>query len=426
MAIYTNYGRYLKAKQFKKFLQEQGDIYMVFGLGNPRWDYHIENELSQGQMPIAPYNTSILIEGNAQANQFYDNHVNSLYWDEDGPKYFLKNGIIVSTSGVSLNDNIKEKTYLSECRDVIPPFPCIWENYENYGDSSLPDEKLHNNPLLLSYGGGKIRQNEYHNYYILRGSNSYEVYKNASGNVPLGPVSIPPDQEGSQYFAELYLRGLAINNNIKHPVGLLGAVKCSIHFVKDIGDNSSNTYTGSVKQFWYGDRYWEIVEPDETYVENYIGAKTNQETYPHHLIITATVNPRNLCAELNIDQCIVPRQIAVYTRPLVGSIHGKSYYRVGENVFNFGQYTAHDFTTEGGWQWFEDNKPIGPRISETVNGEILNFALPCKFRPNGKESEVEYPGNPDTDFRFILHDYIKGSVREDKHAVDRFGYVVGF
>lgn len=413
MAIYTNYGRYLKAKQFKESLQERGDIYMVFGIGNPRWDYSTENKLSQGQMPIAPYNTSIISSDlvNYTNNQFYDENVSAFYWD-NGSKYLLKDGKIVTEDGEDLDIAIKEKTYLSECKDIIPPFPCVWQNYTRYGDSSSSDKKLNYNPLLLSYnsGVGEIRQNSYQDYYILYRDGLYEVHDSTTSS--LGTISVPSDQEESQYFSELYLRGLAINKGIRHPLGLLGAVKCDVSFVKDIGDDSSNAYTGSAKQFWYGDRYWEIVEPDETYVESYIGAKTHQEIYPHHLIITATVNPRNLCAELNIDQAIVPRQIAIYSRPLIGGNHSKNYYRVGENIFNFGQYTKSE------WDAIDDVIPS--------DGEALNFALPCKFKPSDSESEVEYPGDPTTDFRFILHDYIKGSIREDKHAIDRFGYVIGF
>lgn len=429
MAIYTNYGRYLKAKQFKESLQERGDIYMVFGLGNPRWDYATNHERYQGQMPIAPYNTSILLKGDNQTNQFYDNHINAYYHDanNENVKYILHDGSIVKetatyeapdfVSPTPLNESAEDKVYLSECKDIIPVFPGIWQHY-----SASPEDS----PVLLTYTGGVVRQDNYHEFYIKGNSSSstgYSIYEcSTSGYYP---ISVPSDTEAQQYFAELYLRGLSDVYRLKHPIGLLGAVRCDINFVKDIGGDDNNTYTGSAKQFWYGDRYWEIVEPDETYVENYVGDKLNQEIYPHHLIITATVNPRNLCAELAIDQCIVPRQIAIYSRPIQKEtyvdehdeiqerdVHSKNYYRVGENIFNFGQYTKSE------WDTVDSLIPSG--------GEKLNFALPCKFKPNKTSSEIEYPGDPDTDFKFILHDYIKGSVREDKHAIDRFGYVIGF
>ena len=78
---------------------------------------------------------------------------------------------------------------------------------------------------------------------------------------------------------------------------------------------------------------------------------------------SATVNPRILCEELNIDQYLVPRQIAIFTRKKpfkANTVDGSSYieadvdesgnyyakyeegplyYRANEYVFNFGQYS---------------------------------------------------------------------------------------
>ena len=58
MAIYTNYARYLKAKEFKKMIEDQGDTYMLLGLGNPFWDSTTDETVAK--MPVAPYNTDIM------------------------------------------------------------------------------------------------------------------------------------------------------------------------------------------------------------------------------------------------------------------------------------------------------------------------------------------------------------------------------
>ena len=78
MAIYTNYARYLKAKWFKEYLSEENDTYMLFGIGNPRWDS--VNNNSMQSMPIAPYNTTSLTDPSTAAdNQFFDNTVQQFY-----------------------------------------------------------------------------------------------------------------------------------------------------------------------------------------------------------------------------------------------------------------------------------------------------------------------------------------------------------
>lgn len=381
MAIYTNYGRYLKAKLFKEMLESQGDTYMLFGLGNPKWDD--DSNIVQS-ITIAPYNTSIMTVGDVGSNQFYDNAV-QCYFNIDGTSLPLQ-----SISDSSPDTSTTEGLYLDKCKNLIPPFPCIWK----YDTTT----KVINSPEVL--------QHEYGQYYIKYVTSDYVLYKvvNTPPSPAEFPIQVPTDDLEKQYFAELYLRGKAIDKGIKTPVGLLGAVKCDISFVKDIGTEADNLYTGGINQFWYGDRYWQIVNPDDSDLDNYInddpvGDRANQEIYPHHLIFTATVNPRVLCAELAIDKYIVPRQIAIYTRRVTGNNHRKNYYRVDENIFNFGQYAT----------------PENLASAAPTGGEFLDFTLPCTV--DGRS----YGG----DFRFILNDYIRGQIRDD-HSVDRFGYVVGF
>ena len=71
MAIYTQYGRYLKAKQFKEMLEDKYEAYMLFGLGNPKWTDSNENQ----PMPFGPHNTNILLYETSTTNQFYDANV---------------------------------------------------------------------------------------------------------------------------------------------------------------------------------------------------------------------------------------------------------------------------------------------------------------------------------------------------------------
>ena len=76
MAIYTNYGRYLKAKLFKQLLDEDGETYMLFGIGNHLWD-------KQQEIPIAPYNTKIIADSEVTNNQFADSNANQWFTTAD-------------------------------------------------------------------------------------------------------------------------------------------------------------------------------------------------------------------------------------------------------------------------------------------------------------------------------------------------------
>ncbi len=468
MAIYTNYGRYLKAKQFKELLQNQGDTYMLFGLGNPQWDNLDENNGAQ-ELPIAAYNTDIMTSGNNAENQFYDNNAYQYFqYLSDGtlktecaitkgePNAIYNDGWVSDESHSTTNTG----AYMYKCRRIIPPFPCIWK----YGSSHILDN---------------IPQDEYEKYYIEKaeGVNGYRI--KGTGSLDGNQINKPSETSlAIQYFTEMYIRGKALKNNLKAPVGLIGAIKCNIDFVKDIGDESSNSYIGNIDQFWYGDRYWQIVRPDDEDLDNYIRDNTNnpreallnnQEIYPHHIIFTATVNPRNLCEELGIDQYLVPRQIGIFTRRRSSpEDEGQICYRAYENIFNFGQYSFdelydptdvnHTRTPKDSVRTFLSSLPG----EEGRSGELLDFTLPVKIDglpgdagvdpnlpewvPGGSSSEPSDPGSQSSsssssnathsyntsdgkddynNFRFLLNDCIRGQARE-RHSVDRFGYVVGF
>lgn len=404
MAIYTQYGRYLKAKQFKELLTETNDTYMVFGIGNPQWD----NPASGQNITVAPYNTSILIDPATYTdNQFYDNKVCQYFQCYDnggsGGTLSVHNAVVDSVSDSDYN----EGNYIDICKDVNPVFPSTWHGVDGHDEiiiSNIPNTQEPDN---------NVRQSNYHEFYITKDDNTGNFYLHKVGDSSYNEeITIPDDNLKRQYFYEMYIRGKSLERNgsiqvttpttppvpgIRVPVGLLGAVRCSINFVKDIGDN----YTGDIDQFWYGDRYWQIVRPDE---DNPISSDVSlDDRFPHHLLITATVNPRYLCSEISVDNLLVPRQIAIYTAQK--DLTRERYYRAYENIFNFGQYSSDDITKINSMVDHED-----------YYGKILNFTIPTL---------TDTYETTDGEFKLVLHDYIRGQIR-DAHSVDRFGYVISF
>lgn len=395
MAIYTNYARYLKAKWFKEYLSEENDTYMLFGIGNPKWDS--VNNNSMQSMPVASYNTTSLTDHSTAAdNQFYDNTVQQFY--------ISKSIIDIDTSSrfiQAVNNGIANAGLITQTKNLVPPFPCIW--HINGDDESL----FHEGSSLYS-----VTQNTYQNYYIYNNA----LYNITSASEPTqintSEISSFTNQELC-YYAELCIRGKALNIsaitdpssntfNPIIPVGLLGAIRCNIDFVRDAGFDGDNKDASGSESFMYGDRYWQLVKDSEVKNDNI----TDTIELPHHLMFLAVVNPRNLCAELSLDQNLVPRQIAIFTRKRVGGVHGPRFFRVDENIFNFGQYQISDL-----------DDVTGVTIPGTDRtGSVLNFTLPH----NGTAGTYA-----DGEFKFILHDYIRGANRS-AHATDRFGYVLGF
>ena len=414
MAIYTQYGRYLKAKQFKEMLEDKYEAYMLFGLGNPKWTDSSENQ----PMPFGPHNTNILLYETSTANQFYDANVQQYFTDGDITEQF-----------VSYSKPNTE--YARKVAELLPVFPAIWYKYE---PPKEPETQPQTDMFTIS-NDINIDLMEYQKYYIKHNGGNFLLHK--IGGTSDNEVNIPSTPIAKMYFAELYLRGLAIENHIMAPVGLLGAIKCNLSLVRDLGVDESK-YTGLQSQFWYGDRYWEIVNPNDTSLEDYIKYKDESgnlstsgvaEYYPTHLLFTSMINPRNLCDDLNIDNCIAPQQLAIYIRKKHYNTdtnayeNGKPYYRVdGNNIFNFGQYTADsikDYNIEynsAARAYKLSNK--GKQLDEKY---IFNFTLPDK----NHKYNYDDPSLNDGEFKLLLHDYIKGQIREN-HSIEKIGYIVGF
>lgn len=417
MAIYTQYGRYLKAKQFKEMLEDKYEAYMLFGLGNPKWTDSNENQ----PMPFGPHNTNILLYETSTANQFYDANVQQYFSKENN----------TAEQFVSYSKPITE--YARKVAELLPVFPAIWYKYPVPTNEDDPTSDM----FTIS-NDINIDLMKYQHYYIISGSDGFHL-KDTTAPTLDNKVNIPSTPIAKMYFAELYLRGLAIENHIMAPVGLLGAIKCNLSLVRDLGTDESK-YTGLQSQFWYGDRYWEIVNPNDASLEDYIKYKDESgndstsgvaEYYPTHLLFTSMINPRNLCDDLNIDNGIAPQQLAIYIRKKHYNTdsdayeNGKPYYRVdGNNIFNFGQYTAEsikDYNIEyiqaaRAYQLSHTDK------NKQLNGKyIFNFTLPDE----NHKYNYDDPKLNDGEFKLLLHDYIKGQIREN-HSIEKIGYIVGF
>lgn len=422
MAIYTQYGRYLKAKQFKEMLEDKYEAYMLFGLGNPKWTDSNENQ----PMPFGPHNTNILLEDNSTDNQFYDANVQQYFTDDNIAEQF-----------VSYSKPITE--YAGKVAELLPVFPAIWYKYEPPKNPETPPQS----DMFTISNDVNIDLMEYQKYYIIKdddGNGGQALYLHDVTDINRKDmINIPSTPIAKMYFAELYLRGLAIENHIIAPVGLLGAIKCNLSLVRDLGTDESK-YTGLQSQFWYGDRYWEIVNPNDTSLEDYIKYKDESgnlsasgvvEYYPTHLLFTSMINPRNLCDNLNIDNCIAPQQLAIYIRKKHYDAdtnayeNGKPYYRVdGNNIFNFGQYTTdsikdYNITYIQAARAYQlshtdKNKPLNEKY-------IFNFTLPDK----NHKYNYDDPKLNDGEFKLLLHDYIKGQIRES-HSIEKIGYIIGF
>ena len=156
MAIYTQYGRYLKAKQFKEMLEDKYEAYMLFGLGNPKWTDSNENQ----PMPFGPHNTNILLYETSTANQFYDANVQQYFTDKTKSEQF-----------VSYSKPITE--YSRKVAELLPVFPAIWYKYEPPKDQETKPQ----NDMFTISNNINIDLMEYQKYYIKHNGDNFRLYK---------------------------------------------------------------------------------------------------------------------------------------------------------------------------------------------------------------------------------------------------------
>jgi hypothetical protein len=354
-------------------------------------------------MPIASYDAvSLRNPDDADSNQFFDDKVCQYILSSDYRKTLVDSGNIYGT------DN-----WVYEYRKLMPPFPCLW--------------KGENEDVVLSINGTSINKNNYYMYYIKSNGTHFSLYMCNDERPIIADFDYAAitDDVSREYFSELYLRGLCVEKWHITP-GLIGAVRCKVEFAKDIGFDESR-YTGALNQLYYGDRYWETV-PDsdvasyyDEYLHNHRVSQNEDVNYPTHLLISALINPGYLVNNLNIDQNLCARQIAIYTSKRSEDLSGPIYYRQGEYLFNFGQYCKKEIN--GKWMWVPRYGNTGSAISEEDESKVLDFTVPYKIDEDGTRI---YPLSDESKkFNFVLHDYILGNKR-DKQSADRISYIVGF
>lgn len=317
MAIYTQYGRYTKAKLFKESVNSGGGVYFAFGIGNPDWD-------SAGVIS-APYDEKCTFSLGT-------------YFDNQKSRYYKDSSNVVKPLYASLATNASTK---------VPLFPVIYNN------ATFQFE--------IASGAGYVGVTSYKDAYITKTGSEYILhYQGNDTSIKIPSATYNPKE--FVYFCELFIRGTARADNC---FGLLGMVKGDACLVKDIGNSS----TGAINEFYYGDRYWKVVDDSDADSE-----------MPCHVLLSASIEPKMLCDDAEVDLGMIARQVAIYHKKT--SALSSVVYKPKDYVFDFGQASG-------------------------TGTSVLNF----------RESNPE--------FEFILNDYIKGSSRRE-NQVDRYGYVVGF
>lgn len=381
MGIYTDYGRFQKAREFKNYCNSDAGIWFGFGLGSPRWDDLVED--SNGNLvpncpPSAPnpyspvYRNFVSYKGSSLVQQEFALIDRSFTYDQLDPSIIPTDQEIIDNA-----DTYPQEEY----EPCIIPFDGTaqyWlDQYKESPNSYFPTSALPMFPVAYQHDWDS---------YITNYDSSVQ------------PEPIDP----SQFESYSYNLHLQEGYDCTLPVGLLAFIQGSAVFVEPIEGEPSGSPSESLRTFKYGAHYWRIV-PDSEITYNKL---------PHHVLLTVSVFPNELHNSAVVEQSLCVRQVSVWKFPT-------SIYQDRPEL---------DPTSQN---------PV-PRSSQVVQRKDLNiqrtdpstgvetphisgkFNLPINCMRPLNPNDSEHPTA-----EMLINDYMTARKR-DVQQTDRYGYIIGF
>ena len=369
MGIYSDYGRFMKARQFKEWCTSGAGIWFGFGLGSPRWDDFVSLTDSSGASVLKSF-----VPPSAPAAY---TSVYRWFRSEKNIPPELEGDDLLSESEMSLldrsfgnpsidddpsnppfypsDDDIRERFYLDhvgvpEPSGGLVPSICELTNFDsrnpNYSNFNISSHNLDN--LEGSYYPSKSIPP-----FTVSYKKDWEDICNkiSSSNIDFSHMDdlshyIPTDP--SEYEAYSYARHVYTDGGFRFnpPLGLLSFIQGKAKFVVPVEESEAGTQA----TFKYGSHFWKIVSDNDV-------SSTN---LPHHILLTVNVFPNELSGDSISEQTLMVRQVSVFKFPLglkpVGNSRSDRVFRRNVVHLVHGKYTD-------GTELIERTNPIECNVS---------------------------------------------------------------
>ena len=388
MGIYSDYGRFMKARQFKTYCNSGAGIWFAFSIGSERWD-QIAPDSDENYHPFVPPSSP--------------SAYTPLY------RWFTS---YKETTGVLLPQELAllDRSFASEEDPPFYPSDQYMEDYATTKPSTQlsPSYNFFMNNVFTSVPWENQYKTVYNKYYPSPSIPVFAVgYENdwspLTDSYPsdFDPTEEPTDPSQFKEFAynhHIYDGLIGSDQGKQVPLGLLSMIQGSAYFVEPIEGEPESTPTSSLKTFKYGSLYWRIV-PDIEITRNHL---------PHHVLLTVTVFPNELSDLAIVEKELPVRQISVMKFPdsMVSDLGldqdplPRSAQVIKRKRINIMYHTS-----------------SGTKINEypVPNADnIVNIPFACKD-----------PLNPEDTIEVLINDFMTGRVK-DVQQTDRYGYIIGF
>lgn len=390
MGIYTDYGRFIKAREFKRWCNSGAGIWFGFGMGSPRWDYEVKTN-DNSSKPNVPTSSPAAY---TPLYRWYAKYNDPSWSDPSGTDLadqeyaFLDRSYIIPTEAMPdpiptepTNSDLRNNALTTPSDDLSPSISRLISGLNPSISTTLWDP---------AYAGSDSSSQYYPSPSIPVFPATYRADWDAHISDYSSDTTVPTDPEDFEEYAyNIYFHKILGRNA---PLGLLSYIQGKAVFVEPIKDSELQD---SLKMFKYGAHYWRIV-PD---------TEVNSKKLPHHVLLTVSVFPNELIDDTIAERYLLVRQVS---------------------VFKFPDYLV--------TEWELDTTPL-PRSKQVIPASKINMLYPGAYRMTNLFNIPFNCRNPmepnsgtyssDCTIEMLINDFMTGRKR-DVQQTDRYGYIIGF
>lgn len=392
MGIYSDYGRFMKAREFKNWCNSGAGIWFAFSTGASCWD-----ETGVDGTKTRPFVPPSSPAAYTPLYRWFESYKGSALMEQEM-------ALLDRSQGSTLNPPTwPDNTYMENNKDSFPdddysPAYCFYDDTAPFIKVELWDGNI-----TKWYPSSHIP------VFSVGYKGEWGSYCSAYHTSPFSPDAPEPTNE-SEYdaYAHKYHIYMGLNKSRGGmPLGLLSMIQGSAHFVELVEEaDSTSDPLNNLRIFKYGSHYWRIVQDSQV----------DENKLPHFVLLTVSVFPNELALSSLVEQMLPVRQVCVfkfpdYLKDVLGldqsTVPRSSQVLRRENI----NIVTVDPTTHESSQ-------------ESTDSSVINIPFNCvnPIDPNNSGSS-SYTGNETAEL--LINDFMTARKR-DVQQTDRYGYIIGF
>ena len=407
MGIYTEYGRFVKARQFKEWCNAGAGIWFGFGIGSPEWDNIItDNSITDSRdRPNTPPSSPNLY---SPLYRWFTSYKED---QGDTPPATL------APQELSLID----RSYWGIVDGSWPDNNTIINNPSTPTDSYAPSLGFYSSdtPEFFHYTNRKeddytllfpqvpVFPQAYENDWVGDGK-PIDVYQSTSSFDPDVEPNDSSQYESFAYNYHIYYSGSNYSNSLfGAPLGFMSFIQGSAHFVIPLEDGEVDSPIDNIRRFKYGNHYWRVLQDSD--IESSMG----DIHLPHHILLTVSVFPNDIARSSLVEMQLPIRQVSVFKFP------DSLITPLGLDVSPLprgNQVIRRDSLNMVYHQLNNDNSITPSPDDPSSQRKGIPFHAFTPMNPNNSEAPT---------IEMIINDFMTAR-RRDVQQTDRYGYIIGF